>query len=99
MVVLLGLTVGLLAPALQARPFAGYAGGQHGARLHLAASRVTLEQAAASVRQQSGGKLLSAEEQQGSDGRSIYRIKVLTPGGIVRVIYIDPLSGARIRPQ
>lgn len=97
-VVLLGINLSLLAPVIEARPWMGHGGEQRSVRMHLAASKVTLEQAAARVRNESGGKLLSAEEQQRDNGRSVYRIKVLTPGGIVRVIYIDPVSGARIQP-
>ena len=95
---LLGINLSLLAPMLEAGPWMGNGGEQRSARMYMAASKITLEQAAARVRNESGGKLLSAEEQQRDDGRVVYRIKVLTPGGIVRVIYIDPVSGARIQP-
>lgn len=95
--VLLAFNIGLQATAVQAGPFVRHAGEQRSA-LYLAANGFTLEQAAAKVRKQSRGKLLSAEEQQRDNGGRVYRIKVLKPGGIVKVIYIDPVSGARIRP-
>lgn len=56
------------------------------ARAHL-----TLEQAVARVRKQTGGKVLKADSR--NTGRAVeYRIKVLTPAGHVRVITLrsDP---------
>lgn len=49
---------------------------------------VTLNQAVQQVQSETGGRVLSAETiNQG--GRSVHRIKVLTPSGQVRVMTID----------
>lgn len=49
---------------------------------------VSLNQAVQEVQRETGGRVLSAETiNQG--GRSIHRIKVLTPSGQVRVMTID----------
>ena len=47
-----------------------------------------LEQAIRSIEQQTGGRVLSADKRQ-VDGQPRYRLKVLTPSGRVRIIYID----------
>jgi len=48
----------------------------------------TLNEAVQQVQQQTGGRILSAQTvRQG--GRSVHRIKVLTPSGRVRVIIVD----------
>ena len=53
-----------------------------------AASTVTLDQAVLQVQQETGGKVLSAE-QRGVGRRQEYRIKVLTPDGHVRVMAVS----------
>lgn len=53
-----------------------------------AASTVTLDQAVLKVQQETGGKVLSAE-QRGVGRRQEYRIKVLTPDGHVRVMAVS----------
>lgn len=50
---------------------------------------ITLEQAASIAKSRHGGRVLSAEKRD-LDGRLMYRIKILTPAGRVRSIYIDP---------
>ena len=52
---------------------------------------ITLEQAATIVKKRTGGEVLSAERRR-VDGRLVYRIKILTPKGRVRSVYIDPLT-------
>ena len=52
---------------------------------------ISLEQAANIVKKRTGGEVLSAEKRR-SDGRLVYRIKILTPKGRVRSVYIDPLT-------
>ena len=47
-----------------------------------------LSQAVKSVEDRTGGQVLSAEKRR-IDGELKYRIKVLTPSGRVRIIYID----------
>jgi uncharacterized membrane protein YkoI len=57
--------------------------------MQLAANeRVTLEQAVARVKQQTGGRILTAETQS-HDNQPVHRIKVLLPDGRIRVITID----------
>lgn len=51
--------------------------------------RISIEQAIAIVQRQTGGKVLDARAQ----GEQ-YRIKVLTRGGEVRVVYVDAATGA-----
>lgn len=54
----------------------------------LAKSGLTLEQAAARVKHQTGGRILSASESR-KGGRKVYRIKVLLPSGNVRVVTVN----------
>lgn len=49
---------------------------------------VTLDQAVASVKHQTKGRILTAETIQ-QDGKPVHRIKVLLPNGSVRVMHID----------
>ncbi len=49
---------------------------------------ITLEQATAKVRRETGGRILSASESR-RDGRKVYRIKVLLPSGHVRVVTVN----------
>ncbi len=53
------------------------------------AGRMTLEQAVDRVQQSTGGRVLDAR-----DAGGVYRIKVLTPRGEVRIVLVDPRSGA-----
>jgi uncharacterized membrane protein YkoI len=53
---------------------------------------VSLDEAVAQVRRDTGGRVLAAEA-RGERGRSVYRIKVLLPNGSVRVINVDAQSG------
>jgi len=50
------------------------------------------DRAAAIARQASGGRVLSVQLVR-RDGRELYRIKVLTPGGVVRVLHVDARTG------
>lgn len=54
----------------------------------LADRRVSLDQAVAIVQRQTGGRVLDARPQ--GDG---YRVKVLTRGGEVIVVYVDGRTG------
>ena len=62
------------------------------------AQALTMDQAVLKVKQETGGKVLSAE-QRGVGRRQEYRIKVLTPEGHVRVMAVssdaskNPASG------
>ena len=51
----------------------------------LASNGMSLDAAVRQVRQQTGGRILSAETVQGNGGR-IHRIKVLLPDGTVRIM-------------
>ena len=53
--------------------------------------RMTLDEAAAMVRQRTGGKVLSAGTEAVEDELR-YRFKVLMPSGQVKVILINPLE-------
>jgi hypothetical protein len=67
--------------------------GVSGAALAQAAgSAVTLDQAVLKVQQDTGGRILSAE-QRGVGHRQEYRIKVLTPDGHVKVMVVSSESG------
>lgn len=65
------------------------------ALLLLAASAwadVSRDDAAAAAQRVSGGRVLSVEKSE-SSGRAVWRVKVVTPQGVVRVILIDAASG------
>jgi hypothetical protein len=64
--------------------------GAQGYALRAAAERrVSLAQAVEIVQRATGGKVLDAKDLGGQ-----YRIKVLTRGGEVRVVYVDAQTGA-----
>ncbi len=60
-----------------------------GMALMAATAALTLDQAAAQVRRDSGGRILAAERSR-RNGRPMYRFKVLTPNGRVRKLWVDP---------
>ncbi|HKK14444.1 MAG TPA: PepSY domain-containing protein [Gammaproteobacteria bacterium] len=53
---------------------------------------VSLGRAVAQAEARTGGRVLSAQTRQ-ENGRPVYRIKVLTPGGRVRVLVMDARTG------
>ena len=53
---------------------------------------LTLDEAVARVRRDTGGRVLSAEARE-NRGRTSYRIKVLLRDGSVRVVNVDAQSG------
>lgn len=55
--------------------------------------KITLKKAATMVRKKTGGRILSAE-QQDQDDVAQYRFKVLMPNGVVKIMYVDSASGA-----
>jgi hypothetical protein len=72
------------------RRWAQMAEGPHDfASRQLAQQRISIEQAIAIVQRETGGRVLDARA-QGQE----YRIKVLTRGGEVRVVYVDAVTGA-----
>jgi len=50
------------------------------------------DDAAAAAQRITGGRVLSVEHHRQGD-KDLWRVKVLTPGGDVRVIYIDAETG------
>jgi uncharacterized membrane protein YkoI len=57
------------------------------------APRVTMGSATGMVQQQTGGRVMNAQETR-QNGRDGYRIKVLTRSGEVRVFFVDANTGA-----
>jgi uncharacterized membrane protein YkoI len=55
--------------------------------------RPSLSDAIELVKKQTGGRVLAAQSER-VEGRELYRIKVLTPDGEVRVVYVDATTGA-----
>lgn len=53
---------------------------------------VSRDQAGAIASQATGGRVLSIERTQ-RDGQTFWRVKLLTPQGEVRVLWIDAASG------
>ena len=59
----------------------------------LAQKSISAEEAAALVQAQTGGRILAVKLTR-VQGRAVYRIKVLTPDGEVRIYYVDAATGA-----
>ena len=59
---------------------------------NLAWADLSRDDAAAVAQRASGGRVLSAEKSE-SSGQPVWRIKVVTPAGEVRVIQVDVVSG------
>lgn len=55
-------------------------------------AQVSRDDAATTAQQASGGRVLAVEKTE-RDGRPVWRVKVLTPQGEVKVILIDVASG------
>lgn len=55
-------------------------------------ANVSRDDAAAVAQQASGGRVLAVEKTE-REGRPVWRVKVLTPRGEVKVILIDAASG------
>lgn len=53
---------------------------------------ISLDEAVARARRETGGRVLSAEARN-QRGSTTYRIKVLMPNGAVRVVNVDARSG------
>jgi hypothetical protein len=58
-------------------------------------SQVSRDEAAAQAQQQTGGRVLSVDLAD-AGGRAVWRVKVVTPRGDVRVVMVD--AGASRRP-
>jgi uncharacterized membrane protein YkoI len=55
-------------------------------------AQVSRDAAAATARQASGGRVLSVDRTE-SNGRPVWRVKVVTPKGEVRVLLLDAATG------
>ena len=55
-------------------------------------ARVSLDEAADRVQKNTGGRVLSAQAVR-EEGRDLYRIKILTRQGEVRIVYVNPATG------
>lgn len=53
------------------------------------------DQAAAVAQQASGGRVLAVERSD-AGGRAVWRVKVVTPSGEVRVILVDVATGRQL---
>ncbi len=53
---------------------------------------VSRDEAAATVQKASGGRVLAVEKAE-HDSRAVWRVKVLTPQGEVKVVLIDAATG------
>lgn len=60
-----------------------------------ALSRVSPDEAASIAKRESAGRVLAVEKSS-VGGREVYRVKVLTPSGEVKVILIDAETGSRL---
>ena len=93
----LTLALGLLC-TLSGTALAGHvhspAPPQDGHHLLLAQRGLSLDEASARVRKQTGGRILSARRVH-KEGHTFYRFKVLMPNGVVRIIRIDAGTGRR----
>ena len=58
----------------------------------LAWANLSRDDAAAVAQRDSGGRVLSVEK-SGSSGQPVWRVKVVTPAGEVRVINVDVATG------
>lgn len=59
-------------------------------------SALSLDGAVESIRNDKGGRVLSADSVR-RKGRDVHRIKILTDEGRVRNLYMDPKTGKQIR--
>jgi uncharacterized membrane protein YkoI len=55
--------------------------------------RMSLDEAAAMVRDRFGGRVIRAESRRGNDGHTIHEIRLLLENGRVRTVRVDAESG------
>ncbi len=58
-----------------------------------ALAQISRDEAAATAQRMAGGRVLSVDKAR-AGGREVYRVKVLTPSGEVRVISVNAETGA-----
>lgn len=93
---LIVLLSALLPPAAQARDAALEAGpglGQWQLAQAGRQGRLSLSEAADLVQRRTGGRILAAQAVR-EQGRELYRIKVLTRQGEVRIVLVDAATGS-----
>jgi uncharacterized membrane protein YkoI len=56
-------------------------------------TRISMSEAMERVEKNTGGRVLLAQPVR-EEGREMYRIKVLTRQGEVRIVYVDPATGS-----
>lgn len=62
---------------------------------NLAFARVSADEAVAVAQRTAAGRVLAVEKSN-AGGREVYRVKLLTPNGEVRVILIDAETGQKL---
>jgi uncharacterized membrane protein YkoI len=67
--------------------------GQSEQRQQSAGARISAAQAAATVEQRYGGKIISVQTRQ-ANGRVIYSVKILQSSGHMRTVQVDGQTGA-----
>jgi len=87
------VTALLMAGSVTAQSASLHASQSEAEQIILAAQQqISLDQAIAQVRKQTGGRILSANTSS-KGGRKTHNIKVLMPNGVVRVIRVNAGSG------
>lgn len=61
----------------------------------VALARVSADEAAAMAQRTAAGRVLAVEKNN-AGGREVYRVKLLTPNGEVKVILIDAETGQKL---
>lgn len=61
----------------------------------MALARISAEEAAAVVQRTTSGRVLAVEKSN-VGGREMYRVKLLTPNGEVKVILVDAETGQKL---
>lgn len=57
------------------------------------ASAIDRDQAAARAQQSTGGRVLAVDKTE-HDGRPVFKVRILTPSGDVRIVTVDGKTGA-----
>ena len=89
--VALSLTAAVAMP-IEAAPGMLAVQGRGAAMLLAAKATIDAKQAAAAVKKRYQGKILSVQLID-SKGPPVYRVKTITPGGIVKVVFVDGNTG------
>lgn len=90
--VLLSLSLAATAAVAGARPGAGPGAGLHGAQAAARAGGLTLDEAVARVERKYDARAVRAEAKT-QDGRTVYRIRLLSGDGRVFEVRVDAETG------